>query len=118
MLVVVVFTTFEWGWQIPKIDESGGCNRHMVRVAMKVKQLIGTHGGPYEGVEAPKSPPPQLKMAKNDYKGDKIKKLNRINNQGQIFSRFYTQVIDFRVKVHMRTLGLEVGQKWAEMGPM
>ena len=43
---------------------------------------VGTIAGAHEGLlKAPQRP----KMAKNDYKGEKIKKLNRINNQGSLF---------------------------------
>ena len=49
--------------------------------------------------------PQRLKMAKNDCKGEKIKKLNRINNQCPLFGLFHTQVIYFGVRVYKGTMG-------------
>ena len=118
---------FFWmgGWQTPKSANlpnwTGGCTRHGVRVAIEIKQLLGALRSPHEWLGALKDPPQRPKMAKSDHKGEKIKKLNRINNQGPLFGWFHTQVMYLGIMVQMDTIGpvwgTVGGQKWPKMDP-
>ena len=72
-------------------------------------------------IKASNMSPQRLEMAKYDHKGKKLKKLNRINNQGPLFGWFHTQVKYFGVKVHMGTMdpvwGTVGGLKWSKLSP-
>ena len=121
----------KWWWS--KNDESlvrpqksanlpnwtGGGTTNGGRVALEVKLFIGTLGGPHELPGAPKGPPRGPKWPKMTITVKKLKKHNRINNQGPFFVWFHSQVMDFEVKVNMETQslvwGTVGGQKWPKM---
>ena len=52
---------------------------------MEVKLLMGALGGPREKASAPKGPPRGPKWLKITIKVKKLKKINRIINQGPFF---------------------------------
>ena len=76
----------------PKMAYLG--TQHHTGIGRTQQAIAGAHKGLWKA-------PQRLKMAKNDQTGEKIEKLNRINDQGPLFGWFHTHLIYFGVMVHL-----------------